>query len=208
MNLSRRSFILASVCFGLAPSFGQAAEMKSYKPNPDESKAIAYMIDRGIQNFVMLNKTRGKIMFVENGLVIDDAPALSGKLKGDTHRKDLDVTPAGIHILRSYHDNEHIGFMKVDGTNTDYMIHTVISPRGQNRPARLKSNRPEWQRISSGCVNVSQETLDKILRLMDKTEFFRDTKNEPYVAGSFFVVLPEIKPVETILKYPEYTFPR
>jgi hypothetical protein len=176
-------------------------------PNSDEQKVIDFMKARSIEHFLMLNEKRGQILFISNGDIIASHPALSGRIKGDNHRPDLGTTPAGIHILRPYHDGQTIGFKQVDGTNLDYAIHTIIHPRGQKRAERLVSNRPEWQRISSGCVNVSQQTLDVITAFTRLTQVYRDEQNTPVVAGSFFVVLPEFLKVESIFKTPIFKVP-
>lgn len=209
MPLSRR-FFLGWFCISpLSAGFNTLVMAAPLRPlTPDEIKMMAYMKDHGVDTFVMLNKKRGQILFVENGHLVSTDSALSGKYRGDEHLAGLGTTPAGIHVLRSYHNGTDIGFKEIDGTNIDYAIHTLINPNGQRRPERLKSLNPEWKRISSGCVNVAQDTLNKVLNLMESPQTFKRNGGDYDIKASFFVVLPEEKPVESIFKYPEISIRR
>ncbi len=76
------------------------------------------------------------------------------------------ITPAGRFDAKSY-DSEYgdaIKFLHVedDEGGNNYLIHEVVNNPGQNRPARLKSSDPKDNKISSGCINVSAETITKI----------------------------------------------
>lgn len=210
MQNLRRQFLkymlasaIATQTISASQAFAEASQ--NIKPTSDEQKTISYMGHHGITEFIMLNKKRGQILFIEDKKIIRADSALSGQLKGDDVRDNLMVTPAGIHIMRSHGNGDSIGFLITDTKNapnikTDYSIHTVINPPGQNRFARLAGNNPNEKRISSGCVNVSPDTLTRLLEFIDRPhQIFNDDKNEPYVMGSFFVVLPETKPVESVL---------
>lgn len=206
MLKNRRSLIFSSIAlpFALAGT-SASAESSSIPPTSDEQEVVDYMADHGINNFVMLNKSRGQLVFFENKKITQLAKALSGRLSGDAPRDNLGVTPAGIFILRPYGDGKHIGF-KETGENIDYSIHTLTNPRGQKRPERLASNSAEFKRISSGCINTSQDTMDRLHGFINKhQEVFRKEDGDPLVMGTFFVVLPERKSVLSILKYPEFT---
>lgn len=214
MQNIRRQFLKYMLASAIATqtisaSHAFAETSQNIKPTPDEQKTISYMGTHGITEFIMLNKKRGKILFIEDKKIIRADSALSGKLKGDNLRDDFMVTPAGIHIMRPHGNGDSIGFLLTDtkyapNIKTDYSIHTVINPAGENRPARLAGNDPNKKRISSGCVNVSQNTLTALLKFIDRPhQTFNDDRNEPYVMGSFFVVLPETKPVEFIFHPPD-----
>jgi len=76
------------------------------------------------------------------------------------------ITPAGRFDAKSY-DSEYgdaIKFLHVedDEGGNNYLIHEVVNNPGQNRPARLKSSDPKDNKIRSGCINVSAETITKI----------------------------------------------
>ncbi len=190
----------------MAPMTGEAADSQIV-PTTAESKMIAYMKDRGVNHFLMLSKQRGQILYIVNNKVSDSDPALSGKMGGDTLRKNLGVTPSGIFKLEALGESDSIGFKQVQGTNIYYTIHPVLDVKGQDREARLESMRPAWQRISSGCVNVAQDTIGRIRGMMSMPQLFKDDKSERQVNGAFFVVLPEGKPVQSIFKYPEISAP-
>lgn len=180
-------------------------------PSPDrnEEKTITYLASHGITDFTMLNKKRGQILFIRDKKIIAAESALSGKYTGDTLHENLGTTPAGIFILRPFGNGTHIGFKQTGKNNTDYAIHTIVNPSGQNRLNRILGTDAEFKRISSGCVNVLQPTLDALLDFIGTTQqVFRDNQNTPLVMGSFFVVLPEKYPVESILKYPEFSAPQ
>lgn len=208
MDKSRRHILTSFFSgFTLSCLSHQAlAQNKTYL-NSDEQKTIGFMKERGIEHFQMLNKKRGQILFISYSEIIHTTPALSGRIKGDKHREDLGTTPAGIYILRPYGDNKSIGFEHVDGTKIDYAIHTIPEPLKQSRGQRLESNQPDWQRISAGCVNVSQDTINIILAFAQNSQFYRDETGSIVVGGSFFVVLPEYTKVETIFKTPTFKLP-
>ena len=204
MQNTRRIFlkyILASAIAttSISASHAFAETSQTIKPTPAEQKTISYMGNHGITEFIMLNKERGQILFIEDSKIVRANSALSGQLKGDEVRDDFMVTPAGIHIMRSHGNGDSIGFLLTDTKDaakikTDYSIHTVINPTGQNRLIRLAGNNPNEKRISSGCVNVSQDTLDQLLKFIDRPhQIFYSDKNEPYVMGSFFCCLARDK---------------
>lgn len=204
MDFSKRLFLSAAFAGMMTPMIGQAAD-SVIKPTPDESKMIAYMKDRGVNHFLMLSKQRGQILFVVGNEITSAEAALSGKVAGDAMRKDLGVTPSGIFMLRAIGDSDYIGFKRLENTIIDYSIHPVLDIQGQQRQARLESMRPEWQRISSGCVNVAKDTIPLIRGMMSMNQTYKDDKTDREIEGSFFVVLPVGKRVESIFKFPDYS---
>ncbi|OFW87537.1 MAG: hypothetical protein A3B66_09575 [Alphaproteobacteria bacterium RIFCSPHIGHO2_02_FULL_46_13] len=206
MDFSRRFFLSVGFAGVMAPLISHAAE-EMVIPTPAEAKMIAFMKDHDVAHFMMLNKQRGLLLYIVNSRITDAAPVLSGKMKGDNRRENLGVTPSGIFKLETLDDSDSIGFKKVKGTSIYYTIHPVLDIPGQRREERLESMRPAWQRISSGCVNVALHTIANIRGMMTMPQTFKDDKSAQQVTGSFFVVLPELKPVESIFKYPEINAP-
>jgi hypothetical protein len=206
MDFLKRLFLSVGFAGAMAPLISHAAE-EIITPDPAESKMITFMKDHGVAHFMMLNKKRGQILYIVNSKITDAAPTLSGMMKGDKTRGNLGVTPSGIFKLEALGESDSIGFKKVRGTNIYYTIHPVLDIPGQQREERLESMRPEWQRISSGCVNVAPHTIASIRGMMTMQQTFNDNKSTQQATGSFFVVLPELKPVESIFKYPEINAP-
>lgn len=210
MDFLKRLFLSAALTGIVTPLIGHAAE-PAMTPTAPESKMIAYMKDHGVDHFMMLNKQRGQILYIVNNKITDFDAALSGKESGDRMKKNFGVTPSGIFKLEALGDSDYIGFKKVKGTDNSYTnyysIHPVLDIAGQRRKERLESMRPEWQRISSGCVNVDPDAIPGIRGMMTVQQTFKDDKSARQVTGSFFVVLPERKPVESIYGYPEVASP-
>lgn len=210
MGISRRQFLAAGSAGAMFPLATLAAD-NSIIPTKDEAKMIAYMKDHGVDHFIMLSKQRGQILYIVNNTITGSDAALSGKESGDRMKKNFGVTPSGIFKLEAIGNSDYIGFKKVEGTDKSYSnyysIHPVLDIAGQRRNERLESMKPEWQRISSGCVNVAPDTIAGIRGMMSMEQAFKDDKSTKQLSGAFFVVLPENKAVETIFKFPEFSAP-
>lgn len=202
MVFLRRIFLSTAFAGLMSTVMSHAADL-AIMPTPPESKMIDFMKRHGVDHFLMLNKQRGQILYVVNSKITDSDPALSGKQQGDKIGNSLGVTPSGIFKIEALDDSGSFAFKQVKGTNIYYTIHPVLDVKGQQREERLESMRPAWQRISSGCVNVSPSTIGGIRGFMTMPQTFQDDMSEKNIRGSFFVVLPEKQPVESIFKYPE-----
>lgn len=205
MQLTKRTLFKFFAAAAI-PSMVWANPTSLPTPDHNEAKTINYLSAHGITDFTMLNKRRGQILFIKDSKIIAAESALTGKHKGDTIEDNLGTTPAGIFALRPFGNGTHIGFNETGKDRIDYTIHTIVNPPGQKRLDRILGTSAEFKRISSGCVNVLQPTMDRLTDFVWKSQqVFKDDQNRPLVMGSFFVVLPEKLPVESILKYPDFS---
>lgn len=104
---------------------------------------------------VLASINKGEI-FVEHPDVAFKTSAIFGK-----HGTE---TPVGIYVLQKAYSTRLNKNMLVFRKDDDgvYAIHPTVDVKGQNREARLSSATPDDNRISNGCINISQEAFDKL----------------------------------------------
>ncbi len=140
-------------------------------------------------NFIIADKPYGMIyIFNQLGQWVTRFPALYGRKEGDDIPLDAqgklpdqlteneEISPAGIFVLSEIYYNPHnktdlldIGEDYDEDGYADSENGTALHPLflekpWQNRPERLKSKTPEDNKISKGCINVSEEAFERWIR--------------------------------------------
>jgi hypothetical protein len=102
--------------------------------------------------FVIADKSTGKIsMYDSAGKLVQESPALFGQDKGDILGNGK-ITPAG-----------RFGINSTDITqDPEGHLGTVVDV-SENRPLRLKTKNPKDNRISYGCINISEDVMSDTL---------------------------------------------
>lgn len=140
--------------------------------------------NRPSDNSLIVDPATGRLYVMKGGKVVADAPALFGKqgiaeadariinANVDETTDDMKVTPSGRYAARMEPDADYgsrITFLRGDAANASpYAIHRVYlgNPKDR-RQQRLDSASPLDNTISYGCVNVSNEFYDQVLRKLD-----------------------------------------
>jgi hypothetical protein len=99
--------------------------------------------------------SKGEV-FVEHPEIAFKSSAIFGKTGTET--------PVGVYQLEKAFSTRLQRNMLVFRKDDDgvYAIHPTVEVKGQNRQARLNSATPNDNRISNGCINVSQSVFDKL----------------------------------------------
>lgn len=202
MNL-QRSLRVAAVSMGLA--FSSAAALTAVAQPRDEvdpGQAVSETVvdiagwviasgdNRGLPFAIMDKGAAQVLVFGADGKLKGLAPALIGSAKGDDSApgvgdrelKDIPMkdrtTPAG-RFLAAY--GPATGGQRVLWVDyaTAVSIHPLASSnRAEKREERLASPKPDDNRITHGCINVSAEFYDKIVKAT-------------FAKGGVFYVLPD-----------------
>lgn len=185
-NLTKRRFLTFLTATVFAPLLS-AATSDFTPPTQEESFAITAMRGMGLQDFVIMNKRSGQLHLVKDGDVFLTTPAISGKTKGDKIRDDGMVTPAGLHTLQPFGDEDIL--YKRDG-HSAYLIHSTSPARQKRFSSRDVNN----LRASAGCIGVPSVVLPVIRAAI-----------EPKNGHSpvFLVVLPDFGSIRDYLAMPE-----
>jgi L,D-transpeptidase catalytic domain len=104
---------------------------------------------------VLASINKGQV-FVEHPEIAFKTNAIFGK-----HGTE---TPVGVYVLEkafSTRLNKNILIFRKDEDGV-FAIHPVVDVKGQNRQARLQSVSVDDNRISNGCINISQEAFEKL----------------------------------------------
>jgi len=159
--------------------------------------------DNGGLPFIVIDKTAADVfVFDAQSHFVGTTPALLGSAPGDESdpgvgdrelsaiAPDKRTTPAG-RFVASFGPAE--GYRQVLWVDfeTAVSIHPVVTTnKKEHRLQRLKSPTAEDNRITYGCINVSADFYENVVR-----PIFTDTKGIVYI-------LPETKPVnEVFLAY-------
>jgi hypothetical protein len=139
----------------------------------------------GDRNFLMLDKTHGRIIVFEGGKPTYSGAALTGESPADYLAPDATsltfresrglrykVTPAGRYTLSTGFDlayGKTLDINEIHGKDWDIAIHKVwLGAPSEHREARLRSTRDEDKHITYGCIDVEEATMRQILdRLSD-----------------------------------------
>ena len=159
-----------------------------------QAEMVSQIAERnGDQDYLMVDKINGKIFLFRDGRLYLQASALTGAnladvipassfVKGvDDQSFDEKVTPAGRFTVRK-EDDPHYG--KVFTLNEVYApglwsiaIHRVYTGTpSERRLERLQSIDGRDKHISTGCINVSAQTIAKLLK-----EITNDTNAPLYI---------------------------
>lgn len=157
-----------------SPKLGRYADFGGQKHSPEVARLADWVVrtgDNQTSSFFVGDKKNGMAyMFTSDGQLVESFPALYGKDYGDTLQGDSfagapAVTPAGRFetvLDRNAEDyGQTIDLVDEEG---DYVvsIHRLYTKKPeQQRAQRLASSTAHDNRISMGCVNVSDSAFDE-----------------------------------------------
>ncbi|HEY2358702.1 MAG TPA: L,D-transpeptidase [Phenylobacterium sp.] len=180
-----------------------AARVKAAKKAPAPSVTVTQLAqwvvatdDHSDLPFVIIDKVAARVfVFGADGSLRGDGPALLGSARGDNStpgvgdREMSDIpldertTPAGRFVASFGTASGKRRVLWVDYPTAISMHPVVTSNPAERRPQRLASPTPKDNRITHGCINVSANFYEKVVR-----PTFTGTSGIVYI-------LPEKKPV-------------
>jgi hypothetical protein len=183
--------------FNLPRVISQTTEVRAAVPDVAKAKmseaaqvtysAVAPIAKQANKAFMITDKADGMLhVFHADGNPILQAPSLLGGDVGDTLQGGKKITPAGKFTLKFTADPEYYGGFRYDLVETRQVdgiiaIHAVYTGEAsEKRPERLATPTPKDNRISWGCINVTNENM---------VDTLIPAKNE--LNGSLMFVMPE-----------------
>ncbi len=143
---------------------------------------VSKIADRnGDQNFLLLDKTAGRIIAFEHGTPTFSGAALTGESLTDIIPQDAfsksfaetrglkyKVTPAGRFTVSPGFDpayGETLDVNEVHGRDWDISIHRVwLGAPAEHRDVRLRTATGQDKHITYGCIDVDADTMHQLLR--------------------------------------------
>lgn len=164
--------------YGLTPLWGGDLAL-----SPTEQRVNVIAWRNGDRNYLMVDKTLGKIILFENGRPIFIRPALTGESLADRIPADawstpwarqssvkFKVTPAGRFTITRTYDRalgELFDINELQGLDWAIAIHRVWLGRpAERRDARLRSEMDHDKHITNGCIDVDPSTIAQLSRLL------------------------------------------
>jgi hypothetical protein len=147
-----------------------------------ERRVREFAGEHGDHEFLMVDKTLGKILLFENSEPVFVAAALTGASSADRMPpRELaekmsqltgvaaKITPAGRFTVTRGFDKAYGGTVldirEIQGKDWGIAIHQVyLGIPSEHRAARLLSPRDDDKNITFGCINVSPDAMKLILR--------------------------------------------
>jgi len=183
--------------FNLPRVVSQTTEVRAAVPDVAKAKmseaaqvtysAVAPIAKQANKAFMIVDKVNAQLhVFHADGNPILQAPSLLGGDVGDTLQGGKKITPAGKFTLKFTADPEYYGGFRYDLAETRQVdgiiaIHAVYTGEAsEKRPERLATPTPTDNRISWGCINVSNKNM---------VDTLIPAKNE--LNGSLMFVMPE-----------------
>lgn len=128
--------------------------------------AVAPIAKAAKKAFMITDKADGKIhIFHADGTPIIQTAALTGRDIGDKLQGGKGITPAGKYTIRFTADAEYAGGFRYDLVETSrgggiIAVHAVYTGEAaEKRPERLQTASAADNRISWGCINVTNEAM-------------------------------------------------
>jgi len=153
---------------------------------PDSLSAQEQSVSRfaeqnGDRDYLMVDKTLGKILLFENGKPMFSGAALTGQSTADRLPKyeltekmarldavETKVTPAGRFTVTRGYDPDYgplFDVNQIKGKDWGIAIHKVyLGIPSEHRDLRLVSPNEADKHITFGCINVAPETVQLLLR--------------------------------------------
>jgi len=159
----------SSVIFSNTATYGQPTE-PSYKQLTNEGKAYYLQEIKNKKPFILVDKpTATAYVYNSNGSLVKSFPVLLGSEIGDAKAVygKVKTTTAGRFILTDYINNDDRKLYKnkmffLSGAEP-VAIHITYPGELAERTRRLNTPTIEDNRVSWGCINVSEENFDKFI---------------------------------------------
>jgi hypothetical protein len=157
-------------------------------PLTPAARQVSQIADRnGDHDYLMLDKTHGRIIVFENGRPTFSGAALTGENPADylapdafvktfAEQKGLKykITPAGRYTVSTgWDDNygETLDVNEVQGKDWDIAIHKVwLGAPSEHRDARLRSPGFDDKHITYGCIDVDGPTMQQLIQRIPDEE--------------------------------------
>ena len=140
-------------------------------------------LGNGDRTFLMVDKGTGKILLFDDGIPVFRGNALTGESHADRlapkdllekmeslNALDTKITPAGrFTVTRGYNKDYGplLDINQIKGADWGLAIHQVyLGTPSENRASRLRSARDDDKAITFGCINVTPDTLQLLLRAL------------------------------------------
>jgi hypothetical protein len=148
----------------------------------DQEDVVSQLAEmKGDRDFLMVDKTHGKIILFENNEPVFSGPALTGESTADNlppnalHEKfdklnalDTKVTPAGRYTVSRSHDDDYgtvLDINEIHGTDWGIAIHRVyLGTPSEHREQRIESPDEQARHITFGCINVTPDAIAFLLK--------------------------------------------
>lgn len=191
------------------PSMPAEQEEDAADPTSEAAAVVTNWIiasgDNGGLPFMVIDKVAAKVfLFDAEGQYIGATPALLGITAGDDSapgvgdRELSDIkpedrtTPAGRFVAKFGRASGNRNVLWVDYA-TSISLHAVVTTnKKERRPQRLKSPSAKDNRITFGCINVSAQFYQEVVRPL-----FKDTSGIVYILPEskyLFEVFPGFRP--------------
>jgi hypothetical protein len=173
INIPKSSNSKMSVPANINISFDKETDFGgvSYSENvKDASDWILNSSNNEGKPYLVADKVNGLIyVFDKNGKLKKRTYAIFGKDQGDVIQDGKFITPAGVYktsvdnnVSEPYYGGTTVDFL--DKGETVLAIHRVyLAKPSEKRLDRLKSKDPSDNRISHGCINVTDQIYDNII---------------------------------------------
>lgn len=160
MSWFRKYMSRVVLAASLSTSFSAASAADDLTFTPQEDLTIRHMAAQGVQQFLMMNEKRGRLIAVDQGRAVLDVPAISGKNRGDNLIQTPASTPAGIYPLTISRNQTASDAVMVFDDKGPYAY--VIHRAGGFRLDRLNGKKPFTNpekdlRVSTGCISTRSE---------------------------------------------------
>jgi L,D-transpeptidase catalytic domain len=135
----------------------------------------------GDRNFLVVDKTHGRLVLFLNGAPAFISPALTGTSLADrmpadalskTYAQELDVkyrvTPAGRFTVSPAYDGTYgftLDINEIKGKDWTIAIHRVVPGP---RTGRLHSPYDDDKHVTEGCINVDPDTMRQLAQLLPR----------------------------------------
>jgi hypothetical protein len=148
----------------------------------DQEEVVSQLAEmKGDRDYLMVDKTHGKIILFENNEPVFAGPALTGESTADNlppgalHEKfdklialDTKVTPAGRYTVSRSHDDDLgtvLDINEIHGTDWGIAIHRVyLGTPSEHREQRIESPNAQDKHITFGCINVTPNAIAFLLK--------------------------------------------
>jgi L,D-transpeptidase catalytic domain len=164
--------------FGIAPLWDGDLAL-----SPTEQRVALIAWHNGDRDYLMVDKSRGKIILFASGRPIFSRSALTGESMADRIPADawstpwsqqsgvkFKVTPAGRFTITRNHDlalGELFDINELQGRDWTIAIHRVwLGKVSERRDARLRSDIDQDKHITNGCIDVDPSTMAQLSRVL------------------------------------------
>jgi hypothetical protein len=157
-------------------------EPKTEPALTDQEEVVSQLAEmKGDRDYLMVDKTRGKIILFENNEPVFAGPALTGESTADAlppgelkekfdnlNSLETKVTPAGRYTVSRGRDDDYgpvLDINEIRGSDWGIAIHKVwLGTPSEHREQRIQSPNEQDKHITFGCINVTPDAIRFLLK--------------------------------------------